>query len=707
MIRSLHRLRISHKILISSLVFALPILVLLFYMVTGFYDTIRFSRQEVWGMRMLDPLERVSELLSEHQLLVRLFIEGNSGLADRINANGEKIEKAFSDLLAEGASVEGALQIGERDMKAEGMEQAYYRNIYKSWQELNSSWKSFDNAIQNDTRHEAVRQPVQALVKRIGDTSNMVLDPNLSTTYLIEVALIAIPRTQDRLSAYVLYAESLLFKGFRSRDDINRLAVSSAFLENDLERIRESLSTALKEDRYFFGGSPSLQKNIPTALTQYESSLVDFLVIGKLMANDPDYRVPVTDYLETAQRAIDAGSALRRSSMSELKVLIDKRISFFRKKAAATLSLSLAALFLAAVIVILISRGITRPLKKVAAIAGEIAAGNLQMASENLDVIGRSEFHLKGDDDDSSAAAGNEIIRLFHSVKTMTSSLDSLLAQVRKSGIQVTSSSTEIAASARELEATVAEQAASISQVSVTSTEISATAQDFASRMDQITKMAGEAAELAGTSMSSLAVINSSMKTLLESTAASSEKLSAINEKMANINQVIITITKVANQINLLSLNAAIEAEKAGEYGVGFSVVAREIRRLADQTAVAALEIEEMIMETQASVKDGMAAVALYARQAGESTETIAGVGSHLEQVIDHTRQLQPHLEAVNQGMHMQRDSAGQISEAMTQLNETARQTRDSLVEFKKVTRQLNEAVRGLQDEVTRFVVSS
>jgi len=697
----LSRLPISYKILISSLVFALPILVLLFYLVTGFYDTIRFSRQEVWGIEMLDPLKRLSELLSEHQLLVRLSIEGNSGLEQRINANSEKIEKAFSDLLREGSRLENVLQIGEKAMKASDMEQAYYRNMYKNWQELSSSWKTFDNSIQNDARHEMILQPIQSLVKKVGDTSNMVLDPDLGTTYLIDVALTALPRTQERLSGLVLYMESLLFKGFRSRDDLNKLVASSAFLESDLRRIRNSLSTALHEYTNSREGS-SLRKNLPPALSAYESALLEFLVISKLMVNDPDYRIPVTEYLETAQRAVDAGSELRLISMNEVRSLIGKRVSLFRKKAAAALSLSLAALFFAIVIVVFISRGITRPLRRVAIVAGEIAAGNIQMAGDNLDAIGRDEFH-----DDPGAGAKNEILRLFYAIRTMTSDLDSLLAQVRKSGLQVSVSSTEIAASARQLEATVAEQAASISQVNVTSAEISTTAQDFASRMDSVTRMAAEAAELAGSSMESLSLINVNMKTLLESTAGSTEKLNMINDRMENISQVITTITKVANQINLLSLNAAIEAEKAGEYGIGFSVVAREIRRLADQTAVAALEIESMIMDAQASVRDGMAAVQMYSMQTGSSTETIAGVSAHLERVIGHTRQLQPQLEAVNQGMHLQRDSAGQISEAMAQLDETARQTRDSLVEFKRVTQQLNEAARGLQDEVTRFAVSS
>ena len=81
------------------------------------------------------------------------------------------------------------------------------------------------------------------------------------------------------------------------------------------------------------------------------------------------------------------------------------------------------------------------------------------------------------------------------------------------------------------------------------------------------------------------------MRQLAEATTSISAKLGIISEKANNINSIVTTITKVADQTNLLSLNAAIEAEKAREYGLGFAVVAREIRRLADQTASAALGV--------------------------------------------------------------------------------------------------------------------
>jgi methyl-accepting chemotaxis protein WspA len=103
--------------------------------------------------------------------------------------------------------------------------------------------------------------------------------------------------------------------------------------------------------------------------------------------------------------------------------------------------------------------------------------------------------------------------------------------------------------------------------------------------MNEVGSMSEEAAGSATTGQKGLESMEATMQQMGKASKAISDKLALINEKAANIGSVVTTITKVADQTNLLSLNAAIEAEKAGEHGLGFSVVAREIRRLADQTA--------------------------------------------------------------------------------------------------------------------------
>ncbi len=123
--------------------------------------------------------------------------------------------------------------------------------------------------------------------------------------------------------------------------------------------------------------------------------------------------------------------------------------------------------------------------------------------------------------------------------------------------------------------------------------------------MSGVAQVALETSTLAQEGRGGLAGMESTMRHLMDATGSIASRLEVINEKTNNIGTIVSTITRVADQTNLLSLNASIEAEKAGEYGLGFAVVAREIRRLADQSAVATLDIEQMVKEMQSAVSSG------------------------------------------------------------------------------------------------------
>ena len=180
----------------------------------------------------------------------------------------------------------------------------------------------------------------------------------------------------------------------------------------------------------------------------------------------------------------------------------------------------------------------------------------------------------------------------------MTDELTILVGQAQKSSGQVSSSVTEIAATSKQQQATAAETAATTTEIGATSREIFATSRDLVRTMNEVSLVSEQAATLAGNGQTGLTRMEDTMQAVMDAAGSVSGKLAILNEKAGNINQVVTTITKVADQTNLLSLNAAIEAEKAGEYGRGFSVVATEIRRLADQTAVATYDIELMVKKS-------------------------------------------------------------------------------------------------------------
>lgn len=314
----------------------------------------------------------------------------------------------------------------------------------------------------------------------------------------------------------------------------------------------------------------------------------------------------------------------------------------------------------------------------------------------NGDLTGRID--VKGDD-----ALG----RLATAVQAMIDSLSYLVAQVQRSGIQVSSSATEIAATAKEQMATMQQQAATVNEIVATSAEISATAKNLLNTMNEVASVAEETASFATSGQTELGQMEGTMHQVVDASAAIVQKLETLREKAANINTVVTTITKVADQTNLLSLNAAIEAEKAGEHGLGFGVVATEIRRLADQTAVASWDIEQLINKMQTAVSASVLGVERFSDELRQGVAEVDQVSTQLAQIIEQVQALTPRFEHAREGMHFQSQGAEQIKQAITQLNESAHQTVESLRHSNSAIENLNEAAHRLQVGVSKFKVAN
>jgi methyl-accepting chemotaxis protein WspA len=281
--------------------------------------------------------------------------------------------------------------------------------------------------------------------------------------------------------------------------------------------------------------------------------------------------------------------------------------------------------------------------------------------------------------------------------------INGLVGQVQKSGVQVTTSVTEVASTAKEQQATASEIAATTTEIGATSKEISATSKELLKTVNEVTEVAEQTATLAGSGQAGLTRMEETMRHVMEAAGTINAKLEVLNEKAGNINQVVTTITKVADQTNLLSLNAAIEAEKAGEYGRGFAVVSTEIRRLADQTAVATYDIEQMVKAIQSAVSAGVMGMDKFSEEVRRGVQEVQQVSVQLAQIIQQVQALTPRFETVSEGMEAQATGAQQISEALTQLSEAAQQTVESLTQSNLAIEGLNEVSHRLKLGVDSF----
>ncbi len=357
-----------------------------------------------------------------------------------------------------------------------------------------------------------------------------------------------------------------------------------------------------------------------------------------------------------------------------------------------------------------LARGIIITIIVVLLLAFAIGLPIIRAISHSIRVVGAHLRDLATGDADLTkripVESNDEMGYLSKHFNTLMDNLSDLIKKIQTSGIQVTASTSLITDSAKQLEITVDQQAASTNQVVNTSKEISSRSKELVQTMSSVVEAGTETASLADSGRTWLGGMDITMRQLADSTDTISSKLATITDKATNINSVVTTITKIADQTNLLSLNAAIEAEKAGEYGKGFSVVAREIRRLADQTAVATLDIEQMVHEMQSAVTSGVKEMEKFSKEVANGVEDVQRISAQLEQIIKNVQVIEPQFVSVMEGMQSQSNGAQQITAAMIQLSESAAHTADSLREFNHATKQLDEAAHRLQNEVSRFQVS-
>jgi uncharacterized protein YoxC len=266
--------------------------------------------------------------------------------------------------------------------------------------------------------------------------------------------------------------------------------------------------------------------------------------------------------------------------------------------------------------------------------------------------------------------------------------------------IRLTSNATSIASSARQQASNVANINTSGNEIATAVNEISATSKELLRAMEQLADDAGKTSTVANEGSRGLKGLSTSMESLSSATHTITDKLNTIRAKANKINSVVTAITKVADQTNLLSLNAAIEAEKAGEGGAGFAVVAREIRRLADQSALATMEIEQMVEAMQEAVSSGVEQTRELTEAMEHGIQASESISGQFGDIIQRVESMVPRYEAVHEGMQNQSEGAQQISEAMWQLTEMGRQTSESVNDLNDVSHQLHEAVRILKERI-------
>ncbi|WP_224959934.1 methyl-accepting chemotaxis protein [Geomonas subterranea] len=345
--------------------------------------------------------------------------------------------------------------------------------------------------------------------------------------------------------------------------------------------------------------------------------------------------------------------------------------------------LVIAGVAVAIVCGLVITRMITAPLQGAVAVASAIGAGDLSVRIEG--------------------GSGDETGQLMVALKAMADNLRSTIGKVADTSAQVASASNQLHSTSEQIATGAEEVAAQAGTVATAGEQMSATSSDIARNC----QMASEGAKRASQTAQAGAEVVQATVTVMGQIAAkvqeTSQTVESLGERSDQIGAIIGTIEDIADQTNLLALNAAIEAARAGEQGRGFAVVADEVRALAERTTRATREIGEMIKAIQGETKGAVVAMEEGVRQVQAGTAEAAKSGSALQEILEQINDVAMQVHQVATAAEEQTATTSEISSNIVQITQVVQQTSQGAQESAMAAAQLHTNSEELQQLVRQF----
>jgi len=336
-------------------------------------------------------------------------------------------------------------------------------------------------------------------------------------------------------------------------------------------------------------------------------------------------------------------------------------------------------------VVLWIIRSITRPLHEAVETANRIAAGDLTV---QLQEGGTSETG-----------------QLLSAMKTMVDKLKGVIVDIREASAQVAAGSERLSASSEEISRTMHDQTNRSSQIATAAEEMSQTVIDIAKNASSIAQSSADTSAIAHKGSTIVSQSVAETKTVAETVNKSAVVMQTLGEKSTQIGEIVAVINDIADQTNLLALNAAIEAARAGEQGRGFAVVADEVRKLAERTAKATAEISQMIGAIQGEVDNAVNAMNQTNKQVDVGLRYSVEAGEQLESIVSSVSSLQNMIQQIASATEEMSSTSEAISGDIQAVAGGAREISTGAEDIAHASSELAHLSAKLKSIVDRFKV--
>ncbi len=288
-------------------------------------------------------------------------------------------------------------------------------------------------------------------------------------------------------------------------------------------------------------------------------------------------------------------------------------------------------------------------------------------------------------------------------VRPVLESLRSLIKQTQESISRISSASMEMLSSSEEQASGSAELAASVGEITATVEELSGSAKQVAVNAESVAKIAEDSEMTGSQGRESISSSIHIMEEIKETTTDSMKKVASFSEKSQKIGDVLGMIREIASETHLLALNASIESSSAGEFGKRFSVVAAEVRRLAERTKTYAEEIKNVVSEIQVSTNAAVLSIEQSVRNVDKGVEVIRGAGQAIESNLGLIEKTSGASRQIVMATQQQRSATEQVAGTMREISEVVKQTAAGLKQSTAAVTELNKLTDELKESVKKF----
>ncbi|MBL4810425.1 MAG: methyl-accepting chemotaxis protein [Phycisphaerales bacterium] len=468
-----------------------------------------------------------------------------------------------------------------------------------------------------------------------------------------------------------------LFLGSGKEEFLNQITVNLADCQKSVDRLMTMT--------HLF--TPSQKKNFD----EYIASRTTFITEAKIAVakrQAPDFSVSEYICLNTvaplANEANDLMEVLAKQQAEFRDLSMLKYEEANKSMLSTAQTVGFISIVASSLIAFFLSGSITRRLTTVMKYSARIADRDLSMP----------DLEMKSSD---------EIGQLAGTVNDMKNAIKEVISDVASSTEAVARSSAELAANAEEMASGLGTQQQQTQQVAAAVEELSQSVSEVAAKSSDATVASEESQRLAEDGGGIVSDTVEEMEGISSEVQSSAEAINTLGEKSQTIGEIIAVINDIADQTNLLALNAAIEAARAGEHGRGFAVVADEVRKLAERTTEATEEVSSSIRGIQSETKIAVELIESGSNRVGRGVSLASQAGTALQSIVSCSQGVQGMVQDIAAAANEQSAAADEIARAIEGINSVTTQSSEGAARASQAAGDLASQAEQLQGMVGRF----